>query len=444
MKAVIRFADQFQMFPDGGIVLAAVSGGADSMCLLHLLCSLARESGFSVACAHYNHRLRGADSDEDAAFVRSYCEGAGIPFYLGSGDVRAAARADRRGLEETARDMRYAFLQETAQKLGGAIIATAHTADDNGETLLMRLARGTGLQGLCGIPPVRGNIIRPLLETTRAEVEAYLRENGIPHREDASNQDDAFTRNRLRRHVMPALKALTPAFPKNISVTTRLLREDEAYLSDLADRFLSENLREERRLPAAKLSALPFPISSRVVRKLCGAVSAVQVDAVLALCQSPSPSAEAHLPGRRVYREYGDICFGAPRQAGTFAPVRLSAGETVVLPVLGLKISCLLANSGENVHNSFNTFLFDCDKIRGIITLRPRIPGDRIRLCGTGCTKSLKKLFIEKKIPAFRRERIPVIADEAGVLAVYGIGTDQRAAPKAGCPVLKIVFEEII
>ena len=443
MKAVIRFADQFQMFPKGGVVLAAVSGGADSMCLLHLLCSLAPECGFSVACAHYNHRLRGADSDGDEAFVQSYCESAGIPFYAGSGDVRAAARAARRGLEETARDMRYAFLQDTAQKLGGAKIATAHTADDNGETLLMRLARGAGLQGLCGIPPVRGNIIRPLLETTRAEIEAYLKENGIPHREDASNQDDAFARNRLRHHVMPELRALTPAFPKNISVTTRLLREDEAYFSDLADRFLAENLREHR-LPAAKLLALPFPLSSRVIRKMCGGVSAAQVDAVLALCQSASPSAEAHLPAMRVYREYEDICFGPPRQAGTFAPVQLSAGETVSLPALGLKISCLLTNPGGNVHNSFNTFLFDYDKIHGIITLRPRIAGDRIRLCGTGCTKSLKKLFIEKKIPAHRREMIPVIADEAGPLAVYGIGADQRAAPEAGCPVLKIMFEEII
>ena len=193
---------EYAMLPAGGHVLCAVSGGADSVCLLHLLKGQAEAAGFSLTAAHFDHGLRGEDSRRDAAFVEQLCRDWGVPCVTGSGDVAAEARRRGAGIEETARDLRYTFLEQTADRVGAGVIATAHNADDNVETLLLHLVRGSGLQGLTGIPPRRGEVVRPLLTTSRAEIMDYLEEHHIPHREDSSNSDEAFTRNRLRREIL--------------------------------------------------------------------------------------------------------------------------------------------------------------------------------------------------------------------------------------------------
>ena len=207
--------ETYGMIPPGSTVLCACSGGADSVYLLHRLYLLRERMGFRLAAAHYNHQLRGEESRRDEAFVRRFVaqwcgpaqvdghELPGVPLYVGRGDVAAQAGELGRGLEETAREMRYAFLRETAAELGGALIATAHTADDNGETILLHLLRGSGLRGLTGIRPVGEGLIRPMLTTTRAQVEEYLCLYGLPHVEDSSNRDESFSRNRLRWQVVP-------------------------------------------------------------------------------------------------------------------------------------------------------------------------------------------------------------------------------------------------
>ena len=184
------FMEAHRMFPRaGGTVLCAVSGGRDSMCLLHRMKQLGEENNFRVAAAHFNHQLRGECADRDEAFVRDWCKQENIPFYAGRGDVRQAAQTNGWTVEEAARRLRYAFLEETAEKIGAEKIATAHQAEDQTETVLMHLVRGTGPEGLRGIPAVRGKLIRPLLQTSRREIEAYLEENGVPHVEDETNQD---------------------------------------------------------------------------------------------------------------------------------------------------------------------------------------------------------------------------------------------------------------
>ncbi len=243
-------------------VLVAVSGGADSVALLHML----REEGRELAAAHYNHGLR-PEADADEAFVKTLCEDWGIPFTAGRGDVAAEAARRGAGVEETAREMRYAFLEPVRSERGLCRIATAHNADDNAETVLLNLVRGAGLSGLCGIPPQRGHIIRPILHLSRAEILAYLTEHNLPYREDASNADTVYRRNYLRHEIIPALKTLNPALTDAVTRLTGLLREDDEYLTALA--------REEFRqygdgasFPAKRLNSLPKPVASRVCRML--------------------------------------------------------------------------------------------------------------------------------------------------------------------------------
>ena len=250
--------------PKGARVLCAVSGGADSMCLLALLL---QTGAYELAAAHFEHGIRGEESLRDCAFVESYCRDRGVPCFVGRADVPALAAKSGLGLEEAARKLRYAFLERTAEEEGYDFIATAHSADDNAETVLFHLARGTGPAGLCGIPARRGKIIRPLLALTRAEIEEALAASGTPHVEDSTNQDESYSRNRIRRAVMPVLKELNPAFPEAVARMSRLLRRDEECLDALAEDFIAGRFDGES-LPAAELLGLHEAVSSRVVRKL--------------------------------------------------------------------------------------------------------------------------------------------------------------------------------
>ena len=201
------------------------------MAMLHALTAVSSQRGFSVAVAHYNHKLRDAESDADEAFVRDYCARHGIAFHAGSGNVKAHAAEHGVGIEEAARNLRYAFFSSVAEASGALKIATAHTADDNAETIVMNLVRGTGQVGLSGIPPCRGMIIRPILRVSRDEVMRYIEAFGIPTVEDSTNSLDIFTRNKIRLSVMPVLKEINPRFNEAVIATSAISRADEAYLS---------------------------------------------------------------------------------------------------------------------------------------------------------------------------------------------------------------------
>ena len=215
-----------RMTKPGDTVVCAVSGGADSVCMLHVLLTLRNAIGVTVEAAHFNHHLRGAESDRDEAFVRELCASLDIPLHSGGGDVRARAAKTHESVEEAARALRYAFFSSLP-----GLIATAHTQDDNLETVLLNLTRGTGLAGLCGIPPKRERFIRPMLAVSRAEIEAYLRQNGLSHVTDSTNLLPDARRNRLRQSVIPLLKAENPSLCETAFRMCRLLEADEAQLS---------------------------------------------------------------------------------------------------------------------------------------------------------------------------------------------------------------------
>ena len=412
-----------ELLPSGGLILCAVSGGADSMFLLEYL----RALGYAAAAAHFDHGLRGQASQADADFVRDYCAGRGIPCVSEAGDTDAYASAHRLGTEEAARILRYDFLERAADSLDAAVIATAHTADDNAETVLMRLTRGAGAKGLGGIPPIRGRIVRPMLDVTRDEVVSWLREHSIPWREDESNAGDDYMRNRVRHHVIPALKKENPAFLAAVGRTARLLREDEAFLDGLAAEFIAENLCGDT-LPADRLAALPRPVASRVIRRLAGDIPLEQTESVLSAART---GGVAEVPGLRA-----ETSCGLLRLNGVSLPAlpeRIVSEGELPLPEAGLVLRCEKVESCPAVvHKSFNTFFFSCENIYGTITVAARRPGDAYRPTGRGCTKTLKSLFTEKRVPVWARDQVPVLRDGRGILGVMGMPPDERCAAQPG------------
>lgn len=414
------FIREYHLIQPGDEIVCALSGGADSTALLFALYLLREKFQFKLSAAHFNHNLRAEESDWDEQFVRNLCDRYDIPLFVGTGAIKAG----KKGLEAAAREARYAFFATLPGK-----IATAHTANDNAETVLLHLVRGTGLKGLGGIAPVNGKIIRPMLSVTRADVLAFLEEYCLCFVQDSSNETDAFLRNRLRHHVIPLLERENPCLAENLSSMALLLRQDEAFLQQQAEKMAT--------LEVEKLGQMDDAIRHRVIERFLKENSVREpecrhIEAVNDLIFSQKPSASACLPGGvTVERCYGTLRI-QPR--GMFTPVVLSCPGETVIEALGLKIIC---QSAQQIINSNNTFTV-CPT--GTVTLRSRLPGDEIRL--SGGTKTLKKLFIDRKIPASQRHLIPVLADEAGVLAVYDIGVNQNRIPEK-LPAMQFIFTEI-
>ena len=413
---VLAFLRRYDMVRPGDTVICAVSGGADSMALLWCMWMLRQKLGIRVEAAHFNHQLRGDESDRDERFVRGFCEFHDIPLHVG----KKAVTPGKKGLEAAAREARYTFLR----CLQGTI-ATAHTADDNAETVLLHLLRGSGLRGLGGITPKSGGLIRPMLEVTREDVEGYLAENWIAHVEDSSNGADAFLRNRLRHSVMPLLRQENPSLALSLSAMAQRLREDEQVLAGQAACLDAGDVPALRQAPAAlRRRALDGLL------KDCGLTepSASHIAQAEALVFADNPSAWARFPrGVILRRNYDRLTAG--QEQTELQPVLIFPGQSVRLST-GVRVCCERADAPENSPNRFTV----CPT--GPITIRPRQPGDSITR--SGGTKSLKKLFIDRKIPAAERSRIPVAADETGVLGVCGIGGN--LSRMEGAPMVCIEF----
>ena len=385
------------LLPAGYTVLCAVSGGADSVCLLDLV---RRLGDVTVLCAHFDHGIRGAESARDAAFVEALCKEWGVPFFPGRGDVPAYAAANGLSIETAAREMRYAFLEHTAKEQGADVIATAHNLNDNAETILFRMARGTGLRGLTGIPARRGRIVRPLLQTPRRDIEEYLTAHGIPHVEDSTNAETDAARNRIRLDVLPRLESIHPGAAAGIARMSETLAEDEAFLASLAEEKLA--LWGEA-IPGAELCAVPRPVARRALARWLG----------------------------------GELSRERPLEERVLLP-----GETLLYPGRW-RISCESCAAGSEIQTSFNTFCFSCANICGKLSVASRAAGDTILLHRRGGTRSVSKLLGEARIPVSQRAAVPVLRDGAGPLAVYGIGQSERAFPAPQEPFYKITISPI-
>ena len=392
------FIREHGLIAPGEKVICAVSGGADSVALLFALHLLKDKLGITLEAAHFDHQLRGEESRQDAEFVAALCDRYDIPLHMASGAVKPG----KKGLEAAAREARYAFLRSLPGK-----VATAHTADDNAETVLMHLLRGTGLKGLGGIAPTNGNVIRPMLSCTRRDVEEFLTEYCLSCRFDSSNAGDAFLRNRLRHKVIPELKKENPRFSSSVSAMALRLRLDEDLIGSLMPDTLPGISELQKMHPALRSRLLERFLKESGVSE----PEQTHIGALEKLVFSEKPSARAELPGGiSVGRSYDRLI----RLEEALSIPETVVEETLELPSLGLTVTCAPARALENSEDTFTVIP------RGPIRVRSRLAGDTIRL--PGGTKPLKKLFIDRKIPAHLRDRIPVVADEAGILGVYGIG----------------------
>lgn len=426
---------QYSLFSQGDRIAVGVSGGADSVALLRFLAALRPQFGWDLVVCHIHHGLRGAEADRDECFVRALAEQLGLPCAVSRIDAAALALRDHISVEEAGRMARYAFFAQTAGE--GGRIATAHTLDDSIETVLMNLVRGTGLRGLCGIPRIRGNIVRPLLDCTRAEVEDYLGALGQPYCTDSTNLTDDYTRNRIRHDILPRLCALNPNFPGAMARMLPRLAAQQALTDCLAAQSAQQLQAACGGLSRQGLSALPEPVCDRLLLRLLEQNRLpVSAAAVERMTETLRTGGKLDLAARSwFFVAQGDLAavIYAPPGGIPPVPVPLPQEETPVIlpfsPQKSLKLTLcnkIVANTSEKFNISLLKYAIDCDRIKGYSFMRTRRPGDTF-IVGKK-QLSLGEAWAAAGIPALLRPALMVLADEQGVLWAEGIGSSSRAA----------------
>lgn len=426
---------QYSLFSQGDRIAVGVSGGADSVALLRFLAALRPQFGWDLVVCHIHHGLRGAEADRDEHFVRALAEQLGLPCAVSRIDAAALALRDHISVEEAGRMARYAFFAQTAGE--GGRIATAHTLDDSIETVLMNLVRGTGLRGLCGIPRIRGNIVRPLLDCTRAEVEDYLGALGQPYCTDSTNLTDDYTRNRIRHDILPRLCALNPNFPGAMARMLPRLAAQQALTDCLAAQSAQQLHAACGGLSRQGLSALPEPVCDRLLLRLLEQNRLpVSAAAVERMTETLRTGGKLDLAARSwFFVAQGDLAavIYAPPGGIPPVPVPLPQEETPVIlpfsPQKSLKLTLcnkIVANTSEKFNISLLKYAIDCDRIKGYSFMRTRRPGDTFIIGKKQL--SLGEAWAAAGIPALLRPALMVLADEQGVLWAEGIGSSSRAA----------------
>ena len=411
-------------FPKDTPILLALSGGADSRALLHMLLSF----GAPLSLAHVDHGIRGDRSKHDREFCEALAKEAGLPFYLLKTDIPTLARENRTGLEEQARIERYRFFERIMREQDIPILATAHNATDNAETLLFRMARGTGLSGLCGILPARpfggGVLIRPLLEMTKEEILAYCEENRLTFVTDETNEDTTYARNRLRHNVLPEMTKINESAVRHISELCRTLREDEEFLRNAARELLEEEA-EPHSISLSALQRLAPALKSRVTDLLFGEppLSRQNRADVLALAARALPHSAMDLPdGRRAQIENGRLLASfatdEPPRPLDKTPVHMGATELADGQMLFLLDSETnpheMRDTAKNIYKNETTIHINSDRIKNGLFLRSRAQGDT--LLHRGMHKKIRKMQNECALPLHLRLSLPLLCDKDGVL----------------------------
>ncbi len=424
---------KYHMIPKGSAVIIGLSGGADSVALAHFLYVRQQALNFKLIAAHLNHGLRGEEADRDEVFVSDLCRNWNVPLHICHANIKKEAQASGEGEEECGRRLRYLFFEELAsRKYPDARIATAHTLSDNMETILFHLVRGTGLHGLCGIPPVRENIIRPLIDCTREEIEAYCQKEHLSYITDSTNLERCYARNKIRLDIIPLLVQMNPSLAQGMCRMVSSLREDDTYLWEIAKETY-EKAKCSQGLRAEFLRQLPESVQNRVLQKMVTEQTgcAAEYESICRIKKVLLTGGSTQITGGyciRLRKRFLEFVLQV-KKTGDFEQ-NMVIGRNV-FPHGGLSVQIIRRDSENNfkkINKNLLTNCIDCDKIRGKMIVRNRRDGDSYRIAKRGCTKSLKKLFNEAGIAPEKRASIPVVCDDEGILWVYGFGAAERCA----------------
>jgi len=460
----------------GERIAVAVSGGADSVALLLLLLELREKMGFVLVVVHFNHQLRGRFSDADEKFVARLAARHELEFHSASANVAASAKKERANLEDAARRARYSFFQSLAGAGRYSRIAVAHTADDQAETVLAHILRGTGLPGLGGIHPAVGHVFRPLLEMRRKELRAYLKQQKQPWREDATNLDLTRLRARIRARLLPLIeKTFQPAVAQHLSALASQAREDEALLAALAEDRAAALAKKDSsglRIPAANL-LLPWgsrfqpspAIGKRILKRLVesvkihpGQLTAHHLDAALDFAGPGHAGKTLQLPGEiEIRRELDDLLIrprssarkisGAepPRPSSFSYPLRLGKNGAILrVPEIQCAFRFMVIDwpSKRRETSKDGAAVLDLGRIEGPLLLRNCGPGDRFQPAGRGTSHKLKRLLLEKRLGRWERAAWPVLTSGGAIVWVRGLPVAASCAPDARTRKVVVITEE--
>lgn len=427
-EKILSVIEKYSMLSVGDNVIVAVSGGADSMCLLHFFNKYSRQLNINIVCAHVNHGIRGNEADRDESFVREFCENNSIDFRAAHFNVPAISETTGESEEACGRRLRYEFFESIAEN---AKIATAHNLNDTMETFLFNLARGTGLKGLTGIPFVRGNIIRPLNECTRVEIEEYLKEESIGFVTDSTNLSDGYSRNKIRHNVLPVLEEINPSFDVVFNGCLSSLRATEEFIEKTVE-CAFENIGKNMKFSVCDILALDKIIRDRLLIKICGHYGAFDIsfrhiEVINSFLQTGGAIV---LPGCVIVASDGKYFYKVTdnsADAEIYEPV-VPGINSYEFP--GCRISFVSVDKNEISNYNIKKLSFDGYADGDIISdavFRSRKSGDRFRFPYAEHSKKLKNLYKEKNITPEMRAGVPMIAVDANILWIDGVGVSDYA-----------------
>ncbi len=465
-QRVFGFIRKNRLVSRGDCLLLAVSGGPDSVCLLNIMLSLREKLSISLHIAHLDHQLRGEESEADAAYVSELAKRFDIPLTVSKADVNSYRNQNRLSLEEAAREMRYNFLVETAAAIGAADVAIGHTLDDQVETIMLHIIRGSGIHGLVGLNPKTNrllnghqvNIIRPLLEISRTETQQYCLENNLAARYDSTNLSLAPLRNRIRHKLLPEIKKYNPGFVESLLRTSAIAADEIAFLDSELEKVWESVVKEQNDsviLDKDEFDALPNALKRHLLRatikNLLGTLKDIEerhVEEIIGVSIKQAGK-YINLPYGLIFAvEYGRYLLGS--DTTVLCPFPEIAGESAVnIPgetfISGWRIE---ASVSENVssfepENEFTAYL-DIDKCGDNLAVRSRLEGDRFQPLGFGTPKRLNRFMIDLKIPQDWRKRVPLVCCDEQVVWVAGYRIDDRYKVTADTKrVLKIEFRRV-
>lgn len=444
IKAVMDNIESHRLFEEGENVLIGVSGGHDSVVLLHVLKEIAKYKKYKLHIAHVNHGVRGEEADEDEEYVRKLAEVYGLPFYVKKADMNRYAKERNLSSEEAGREIRYSFFREILKtELKTGKIAVAHNKNDQAETVIMRVMRGTGIDGLKGMDFVNGDVVRPLLDVTRSEIEKYCEDHGLEPRVDRTNFENIYSRNKVRLELIPYIEDnFNSKITDALCRMSELARRDSDFLHRLAEREYGTTLVREKNdavtLDNDKFKALDPAIRYRVARiavlKLTGDIEGLEEKHLRILTEFSDMSKTGKsidlLKGIKVKMTYGELSIEKSEKRSVIRyNYKVEVGESLKLKELGATLNSEVVEIGSFEGEAKETYssCFDYDQISGDIFIRNRLPGDKVKFLGMNGRKKLKDYFIDEKVPQDERELTPLIEIDGEIAWIVGYRSTEKA-----------------